>query len=144
MCKCAGAEWIQQLNCYFVCSGKGGHQQIAKWESLSGQTNNMLRNEAFWEPEEGLQKIRALPALSNFAGTYQQASPLKKEAYACFSFIFMSPCTALPLLLLPQKNTSYSLLSSWFIQTWMAELKRHWRPLERAAKTPLGHQSMEF
>lgn len=75
------------------------------------QTNNTLRNWAFWEPEEGLQKIRALPGLSNFTGAYQQASPLIIEACACFSFIFTSPCTALPLLLLPQKNTSCSLLS---------------------------------
>lgn len=43
----------------FCVLWEGGHQQIAKWESLSGQTNNMLRNKAFWEPEEGLQKIRA-------------------------------------------------------------------------------------
>lgn len=42
--KCAGAAWLQQLNCYFVYARKGGHQQIAKWESLSGQTNNMLHN----------------------------------------------------------------------------------------------------
>lgn len=34
--KCTGAARLQQLNSYFVYSGKGGHQQIAKWESLSG------------------------------------------------------------------------------------------------------------
>lgn len=40
--KCTEAAQLQQLNSYFVYSGKGGHQQIAKWESLSGHCKQTI------------------------------------------------------------------------------------------------------
>ena len=60
----------------------------------------------------------------------------------CFLSPSHLPALALPSLLASQRNISCSVLLSWSIHPRMAELKKHWRHLEWAAKQFLGQPSM--
>jgi len=142
--KCSAEAQLQHFHCSFVYSEKGdiNRLQNGKFSGIHKQITCYVTG-PFGSWREISRRSRLSQHFLILLGlTGKPVLYFKYSLSHCFLSPSHLPALALPSLLASQRNISCSVLLSWSIHPRMAELKKHWRHLEWAAKQFLGQPSM--